>query len=130
MTVIEIGHAADIMGRSKRAKFDLDELGRREFEFILGLGRGVVTVAFAEPADGLDREFLLTLKANAGTGGKSKNIFGLNVLPGTGILRSRATGATRRTRCSRVSESSFARSGAKPPVWNSTSRSPRTRSTT
>ena len=53
-----------------------------------------MSVAFAEPTDGVDGELFLTLKANAGTGGKSEDVFGLNVLPGTGILGVRAADAT------------------------------------
>ena len=68
-----------MVGRSERAEFDLDELGRRKFEFIFCLGRRIVTIALAEPADAVDREFLLTFKANAGSGGKSKNVFGLYI---------------------------------------------------
>jgi hypothetical protein len=69
------------VGRSERAEFDLDELGRCKLKFVLCLRRSVVTIAFSEPPDGVDREFLLTLQANAGTGGKSKNLLGFNVLP-------------------------------------------------
>ena len=83
------------MGRPERAKFNLDELRRRKFKLVLCLGRSVVTIAFAEPPDGVDREFLLTLQANAGTGGKSEDVFGLNLLPGAGILRSHAIGAAK-----------------------------------
>jgi len=54
-----------------------------------------VTIALAEPADGIDREFFFALKANAGTGSESKDVFGFNILPGTGILCSRTTGATK-----------------------------------
>ena len=46
------------------------------------------------------------------------------------IVRTSGTGATSRTRCRPVSSSSLRRSGAKPPVWISTSRLPRMRSTT
>ena len=80
------------MGRTQRPEFDLDELRRREFEFVFGLGRGVVAVTLAEPADGVDGEFLLALQADAGAGGKSENVFGFEFAPGTGILG--ACGAT------------------------------------
>jgi hypothetical protein len=63
-----------MMGRPERAELDLDELGRRKFEFVPGLGRRVVTIALAEAADAVDGEFHFTLEANAGPGGKSENI--------------------------------------------------------
>ena len=86
VAAIEIGHRADIVGRSERAEFDLDELRRREFEFVLGLGRGVMTIALAEPADRVDGEFLLALQPDAGAGGESENVLGLELAPGTGVL--------------------------------------------
>src|SRR5439155_195399 len=82
----EIGDAADIVGRTERAEFDLNELRWREFELVLGLGGGVVTVALAEPADGVDGELLLTLKADAGAGGKSKNVLGFDLAPGACVV--------------------------------------------
>jgi hypothetical protein len=72
--------------RSERAEFDLDELVRGKLVFVFGLGRGVVAVTFAEPADGVDREFLLALKTDAGAGGKSKNVLGLDLAPGACVL--------------------------------------------
>src|SRR4029077_10024432 len=95
--VIEIGHAADMVGRSERAELDLDELRRRKFEFVFCLGRRVVAIALAEPADAVDREFLLTLKTNAGTDGESKNVLGLYVLPRTGILCPRSAAPPKKT---------------------------------
>jgi hypothetical protein len=56
-----------------------------------------VTIALAEAADAVDGEFLFTLKANAGPGGKSKNILGLDVLPGTGILGARGAAPPKKT---------------------------------
>ena len=93
--VIQTGHTADIVGRSKRAEFDLDELGRGKFELVLCLGGGVVTVALAEPADGVDRDFLLALQSDAGTGGESEDVFGFDLFPGSGVLRARASGAAK-----------------------------------
>ena len=95
--VIEVGHAANMMRRSERAEFDLDELGRGKFKFVFGLGRRVVAIALAEPADAVDGEFLLALKANAGTGGKSKNVFCLDIVPGTCILRARGAARPKET---------------------------------
>jgi len=48
-----------------------------------------VAIALAESAKAVDGEFLLTLKANARPGGKSKNVFCLDIAPGTCILRAR-----------------------------------------
>src|SRR6266481_7607143 len=95
--VIEIGHAANMMRRSERAEFDLDELARGKFEFVFRLGRRVVAIALAEPANAVDGEFLLALKANAGTGGKSKNIFCLDIAPGIRILRARGAARPKKT---------------------------------
>ena len=86
-----------MVGRSERAEFDLDELGRGKFELVFGLGRRVVAIALAEPANAVDGEFLLAFKANAGTGGKSKNVFGLDIAPGAGILRVRGAAITKKT---------------------------------
>src|SRR6202035_256813 len=74
VAVREIVHAADIVGRSERTEFDLDELGRRKLELVFGFGRRVAAVALAEPGDGVDGEFLLALEADAGAGGKSENV--------------------------------------------------------
>src|SRR6266446_591432 len=95
--VIEIGHAADSVGRSERAEFDLDELGRGKFEFVFCLGRRIVAIALAEPANAVDGEFLLAFKANAGTGGKSKNVFCLDIAPGTRILGARSAARPKNT---------------------------------
>src|SRR5258706_11063633 len=96
-TVNESGHPADSVGRSERAEFDLDELGRGKFEFVFGFGRRVVAIALAEPANAVDGEFLLALKANAGTGGKSKNVFCLDIAPGTRILCARGAARPKKT---------------------------------
>src|SRR3984893_4048514 len=95
--IVEIGDATDMMCRSQRAELDLDERGRRKFKLVFGLGRGIVTIALAEPADGVDRDFLLTLKADAGAGGKSKNILGLEVVPGACIVGARGSVAPKQT---------------------------------
>jgi hypothetical protein len=86
-----------MVGRAERAEFDLDELGRRKFEFVFCLGRSIVAIAFAEPANAVDREFLLTLKANAGPGGKSKNVLGLDIAPGAGVIGARGAAAQKKT---------------------------------
>ena len=80
-----------MVGRSERAKLDLYELSWRKFELVLGLGRGVVTAALAEPPDGVGGEFLLALKADTGAGGKSEDVFGLEVTPGACVLGSRSS---------------------------------------
>src|SRR6266478_7455254 len=95
--VVEFGHAADIVGRSERAEFDLDELGRSKFEFVFCLGRRIVAIALAEPANAVDSEFLLALKANAGPGGESKNVFCLDIAPGTRILGARSAARPKNT---------------------------------
>src|SRR5258705_13570169 len=95
--VIKVGHATDIVGRSDRAEFDLDELGRGKFEFVFRLGRRVVAIALAEPANAVDGEFLLALKTNAGTGGKSKNVFCLDIVPGIRILPARGAARPKET---------------------------------
>jgi len=53
------------VGRSERTEFDLDELRRRELELVFRLRRIVAAVALAEPAPGVDREFLLAFQTNA-----------------------------------------------------------------
>src|SRR5260370_7307357 len=95
--IVYNGVASDIMCRSERAKLDLDELGRRKFKLVFSHGRGVVTIALAEPADGVGRDFLLALEANAGAGGKSKNILGLEVAPGACVVGTRGTAAPEQT---------------------------------
>src|SRR5712675_191411 len=94
--VIEIGHPADMVGRSERAELDLDELRRGKFELVLGLGRGIVTIALAEAPDAVDREFLLALEPDAGPGGKAKDVFGLDIAPGTCVLGARSPAARER----------------------------------
>src|SRR4029077_9496483 len=86
IAAVQIGHGADIVGRSERAELDLHELGGREFVLVLGLGRRVMAVALAEPANGIDGEFLLALDADAGTGGKAKNILGFNLEPAARVV--------------------------------------------
>jgi hypothetical protein len=56
-----------------------------------------MTIALAEPADGVDRDFLLALKADAGAGGKSKNILGLEVVPGACVVGARGSAAPKQT---------------------------------
>src|SRR6185437_5632060 len=94
VAVVETGHAADVVGRAERAKLDLDELGGREFVLIFGLGRRVMTVALAEPADAVDREFLFAFDADAGAGGEAEDIFGLDVEPIIGIFGARDAAET------------------------------------
>src|SRR6516164_8708919 len=65
VAVVEISHATDIVGRAERAELDLDELGGRELVLIFRFGRGIVAVAFAEPADTIDAKLLLALDADA-----------------------------------------------------------------
>ena len=86
-----------MVDRSERAEFDLDELGRGKFELVFGLGRRVVAIALAEPANAVDGEFLLAFKANAGPGGKSKNVFGLDIAPGAGVLGARGAATAKKT---------------------------------
>jgi hypothetical protein len=71
----------NVVGRAKRAEFDLNELGRREFEFVLRLGRRVVSLAFAEAADSVDGDLFLAFKTDTGPERKSENIFGLDLAP-------------------------------------------------
>src|SRR6202011_2600026 len=73
---------------------DLDELARRELELVFRLGRRVMAVTLAEPGDGVDGEFLLALKPDAGAGGKSKNVLGLDVAPGAGVIGAGGAGPT------------------------------------
>jgi len=40
-----------------------------------------MAVALAEPTNRLNREFLLAFQTDAGAGGKSKNVLGLNFAP-------------------------------------------------
>jgi hypothetical protein len=56
-----------------------------------------MTIALAEPADGVDRDFLLALKADAGAGGKSENILGLEVVPGACVVGARGSAAPKQT---------------------------------
>jgi hypothetical protein len=93
-------------------------LRRREFEFVFGLCRGVVAVALAEPADGVDGEFLLALQADAGAGGEPENVLGFEFAPGTGIL-----GARRAALPEGKSGHRAQRNGVKPPGLKYPSRS-------
>ena len=86
------------MDRPQRTEFDLDELRRREFKLVLCFGRTVATIALAEPGDGVDREFLFALKADARAGGKSKNVFGFNIVPGACVLGARRAATPKNTR--------------------------------
>jgi hypothetical protein len=114
VAVIEIVHATDIVCRAERAKFDLDELGGRELVLIFGFGPGIVAITFAKPADAIDGKFLLALDADARAGGEAENVFGLDFLPGLGVLGARS--ATKAEQCECTEDS-----GVTPPRGNSRS---------
>jgi hypothetical protein len=77
----------DIVRRPQRAKLDLDELRRCEFEFIFGFAGTIAAFALAETADGIDRELLLTLQPDAGAGGEAEDVLGFDVAPGGVVVR-------------------------------------------